>query len=90
MLQDSAIKTSTRTPSRKITEYTDHGFIKSKPPEETKADWEYSVFNNNSSSTTTNNTPKSNVKRKRGPVKKDKADNKQSKLEQMTLVGELT
>ena len=51
--------------------------------EETKEDWEYSVWSGASAQP----APPQPVKRKRGPTKKDKSESKQAKLDQLTLVS---
>ena len=78
-LQECVIKNTHKRSNRKITDYSD-GFVKSRPAEETKADWEYSVW----SGAGAQQPPA--AKRKRGAPKKERSETKQSKLEQMTLV----
>ena len=73
------IKNTHKKANRKITDYSD-GFVKTRPAEETKADWEYSVWSGAGAQ------PAPSAKRKRGAPKKERSDVKQSKLEQMTLV----
>ena len=73
------IKNTHKKSNRKITDYSD-GFVKSRPAEDTKADWEYSVWSGAGAQ------PAPPVKRKRGAPKKERSDVKQSKLEQTTLV----
>ena len=76
------IKNTHKKANRKITDYSD-GFVKTRPAEETKADWEYSVWSGAGAQ------PAPSAKRKRGAPKKERSDVKQSKLEQMTLVCDL-
>ncbi|KAL5248044.1 hypothetical protein ACHWQZ_G017272 [Mnemiopsis leidyi] len=76
--KECVIKNTHKRSNRKITDYSD-GFVKSRPAEETKADWEYSVW----SGAGAQQPPA--AKRKRGAPKKERSETKQSKLEQMTL-----
>jgi len=78
----TSIKNTSRTgPStnRKITEFGD-GFIKSKPVEEERSDWQYSVFSGAASK-----PEKPAPKRKRTAPKKEKAEPRQTKLDQLGL-----
>ena len=81
--QECVIKNTHKKPNRKITDFADSGFINSRSVEETKEDWEYSVWSGASAQP----APPQPVKRKRGPTKKDKSESKQAKLDQLTLVS---
>jgi len=76
--KECVIKNTHKKSNRKITDFSD-GFVKSRPAEDTKADWEYSVWSGAGAQ------PAPPVKRKRGAPKKERSDVKQSKLEQTTL-----
>lgn len=77
--KECVIKNTHKKLNRKITDFSD-GYVKSRPAEGTKHDWEYSVWSGASAQ------PTPPVKRKRSAPKKDRTEAKQSKLEQMTLV----
>ena len=79
--QECVIKNSHKKANRKITDFSD-GYVKTRPAEETKSDWEYSVWSGASAQPAA-----PTVKRKRNAPKKEKSEPKQSKLEQMTLVS---